>query len=115
MCRRVWFVPRRTKSVKDWGGRMRSNGQRISWIRGLWMGLALLLSGGLCAAQKDPGVRPGSPGAGGQLNGVTNITKAAVKEGFRRMRELQGGGGDSRSVTMASPVGSPRADCVTKT
>src|SRR5260221_12032505 len=90
MCRRVWFVPRRTKSVKDWGGRMRSNGQRISWIRGLWMGLALLLSGGLCAAQKDPGVPPGAPGAGGQLNGLTDLEKAMFKERFQRMGQLAG-------------------------
>src|SRR6266481_5728796 len=94
---------------------MRSGGRRNSWIRVLWMGLALLLSGGLCAAQKDPGVRPGSPGAGGQLNGLTDIEKAMFKEGFQRMVQLEGVCDDCSDMTLGSHVEESQANLVTKT
>jgi hypothetical protein len=51
--------------------------------------LVALLLACVCAAQKDPGVRGGKPGAGGPLGGLTINELALFNEGKLRMTQLE--------------------------
>ncbi len=55
------------------------------------VGAAFLIAAGLCGAQpRDPGVRNGSPGAGGPLPGLTAAQLAAFTAGLAVFQEIDG-------------------------
>ena len=86
-----------------------------SYMRGLGASLLFLASATICAAQKDPGVRPGTPGAGTPLKGLTPIELAMFNEGFQRTIQLEGVCDDCSDVTLGSFIDPSQANLVTKT
>lgn len=51
--------------------------------------IAVYCFGSLCFAQKDPGVRPGAPGAGGPISGLSLTELALFTEGLKRTTQLE--------------------------
>src|SRR3974390_1702698 len=68
-----------------------------------------------CLAQKDPGIRPGSPGAGGPLNGLTPIELSMFNEGLQRAIQLESVCDDCNDVTLGSSIDPSKANLVTLT
>ncbi|HTT33376.1 MAG TPA: di-heme oxidoredictase family protein [Methylomirabilota bacterium] len=66
-------------------------------------------------AQKDRGVRPGPPGAGAPLNGLTPIELSMFNEGFQRMVQLEGVCDDCSDLTLGSYTDPAKANLVTQT
>jgi hypothetical protein len=59
----------------------------------------------LCLAQRDPGVRKGTPGAGGPLPGLTANELALFNEGKLRMTQLEAVCDTCSDVTLGSDTG----------
>ncbi len=60
----------------------------------------------LCFAQKDPGVRPGPPGAGTMLKGLSPIEQAMFNEGLNRALQLEAVCDECSDITLGSHDGS---------
>jgi CxxC motif-containing protein (DUF1111 family) len=67
--------------------------------------LAALLLACVCAAQKDPGVRGGKPGAGGPIGGLTVNELALFNEGKLRMTQLEAVCDTCSDVVLGSDTG----------
>src|SRR5260370_7887181 len=67
---------------------------------GVWA--MLIITGSVCLAQKDPGVRPGPPGAGAPLNGLTPIELSMFNEGLQRAIQLQAVCDDCSDLTLGA-------------
>src|SRR5262245_39607494 len=59
------------------------------WRRVLVSTLFIVLVPSVCLAQKDPGVRPGAPGGGAPLPGLTSVELALFNEGVQRAIQLE--------------------------
>lgn len=68
-----------------------------------------------CLAQKDPGVRPGVPGAGTPLNRLTPIELSMFQEGLQRAIQLESVCDDCNDVTLGSFIDPATANLVVKT
>jgi hypothetical protein len=68
-----------------------------------------------CFAQKDPGVRPGPPGAGSPLPGLTPIELSMFNEGLQRAIQLEAVCGSCSDLTLGSFTDPAKAKLVTKT
>ena len=82
---------------------------------GTILGVALILATGVALAQGDPGVRPGPPGAGKPLTGLTPIEQSMFDEGLQRMIQLEGVCDDCTDLELGSPVDPAKANVVTQT
>ena len=85
------------------------------WLRCWCMAAVLLSASAACWAQKDPGVRKGPAGAGGPLNGLTDIEKKMFLEGQQRAIQLEGVCDDCSDLTLGSFTDPDQANLVTKT
>jgi Di-haem oxidoreductase, putative peroxidase len=86
---------------------------RIKWGRGR---VALLLFVSTAAlAQKDPGVRPGPPGAGTPLAALTPIELEMFNEGLQRAIQLEAVCDDCSDLTLGSFIDPSKANLVTQT
>ena len=86
-----------------------------SWSRGVSLVLFCLVMLSMGRAQKDPGVRPGPPGAGGPLNGLTPIELSMFNEGLQRAIQLEAVCDDCADVTLGASIDPAQANFVTKT
>ena len=68
-----------------------------------------------CLAQKDPGVRKGSSGAGNPLTGLTPIELSMFDEGMQRAIQLEAVCDDCADLELGTFVDPAKADFVTKT
>jgi hypothetical protein len=68
-----------------------------------------------CFAQKDPGVRQGTPGAGSPLQGLTAIELAMFNEGLQRAIQLEGVCDDCSDLTLGALTDLTKANLVTQT
>jgi di-heme oxidoreductase (putative peroxidase) len=84
-------------------------------LRGSSIAVLLFAVSSACFAQKDPGVRKGSPGAGAPLNGLTPIELQMFNEGLQRAVQLEGVCDDCSELTLGSFTDPARANLVTKT
>jgi hypothetical protein len=75
----------------------------------------LLLSSSIAFAQRDLGVRPGPPGAGKPLDGLTAIESSVFKEGLQRAIQLEAVCDSCADLTLGAPVDPTEANVVTKT
>jgi CxxC motif-containing protein (DUF1111 family) len=66
-------------------------------------------------AQKDPGVRPGPPGAGTPLKGLTPIEQSMFDEGLNRALQLEGVCDDCSDLTLGSTTDPAKGSLVTQT
>jgi len=80
---------------------------------GVWA--ILVFVGSACFAQKDPGVRPGPPGAGAALNGLTPIELSMFNEGLQRAIQLEAVCDDCSDLTPGALTDLAQANLVTKT
>ena len=80
---------------------------------GLWA--ILVFVGSACFAQKDPGVRPGPPGAGAALNGLTPIELSMFNEGLQRAIQLEAVCDDCSDLTLGQLTDPTKANLVTQT
>jgi len=69
----------------------------------------------VCHAQKDTGVRPGPPGAGGSLKGLTPIELSMFQEGLQRAVQLEGVCDDCSDLTLGEFTDLTKANLVTQT
>src|SRR5260370_7444522 len=72
---------------------------------GVWA--MLIITGSVCLAQKDPGVRPGPPGAGAPLNGLTPIELSMFNEGLQSAIPLEAASDTSPDLTFAPLITPP--------
>src|SRR5215813_7625119 len=84
------------------------------WLRRAGF-MALLVSGIVCFGQKDPGVRPGLPGAGDPLNGLTPIELSMFNEGLQRAIQLEAVCDSCNDLTLGSFVPPAKAKLVFQT
>lgn len=68
-----------------------------------------------CLAQKDPGVRKGSPGGGNPLTGLTPIELSMFGEGLQRAIQLEAVCDDCADLELGTFVDPGKANFVTKT
>src|SRR5215470_10479672 len=80
---------------------------------GVWVMLIFVASA--CLAQKDPGVRLGSPGAGAPLNGLTPIELSMFNEGLQRAIQLEAVCDDCNDLTLGAFIDPAQANFITKT
>src|SRR5215831_8293391 len=80
---------------------------------GVWA--ILVFVGSACLAQKDPGVRPGPPGAGAPLQGLTPIELSMFNEGLQRAIQLEAVCDDCSDLTLGAFIDPAMANFVTKT
>ena len=93
---------------------MRSS--RSLWLRGSSLAVFLFVVSPACLAQKDPGVRPGPPGAGSPLKGLAQPNEFAMfQEGLQRAVQLEGVCDDCSDLTLGSLTELTKANLVTKT
>ena len=85
------------------------------WWRCVCAAVVLLSASVACWAQKDPGVRKGPAGAGGPLNGLTDIERKMFLEGQQRAIQLEGVCDDCSDLTLGSFTDPDQANLVTKT
>jgi len=69
------------------------------------LALAFFLAPPQCLAQKDPGVRSGSPGAGGPISGLTPNEQLLFNEGRLRVVQLESVCDTCNDVTLGSDSG----------
>src|SRR6516162_4828454 len=86
-----------------------------SWSRGVSLVLFCLVMLSMGRAQKDPGVRPGPPGAGGPLNGLTPIELSMFNEGLQRAIQLEAVCDDCSDLTLGSFIDLAKAKLVYQT
>jgi hypothetical protein len=77
--------------------------------------VALGLMSSICLAQQDPGMRPGPPGAGAPLPGLTPIELSVFNEGVQRAIQLEAVCDDCTDATLGSHVDPSKANLVTQT
>src|SRR5215470_1405638 len=75
----------------------------------------LIFVASACLAQKDPGVRQGSPGAGAPLNGLTPIELSMFNEGLQRAIQLEAVCDDCSDLTLGALIDPAQANFITKT
>ena len=86
-----------------------------NWLRLSTLAALLLAMTSACLAQKDHGVRKGSPGAGAPLNGLTPIELSMFEEGLQRAVQLEGVCDDCTDLTLGSFTDLTKANLVTQT
>jgi len=96
------------------------NSHNAGLARPVVMILALLVSSvafvqSAAFAQKDPGVRPGLPGGGAPLSGLTSIELGLFNEGVQRAIQLEGTCDDCSDLTLGQFVDPRLANFVTLT
>src|SRR6202790_3303928 len=74
-----------------------------------------VVTSGLCLAQKDPGLRPGAPGAGTPLKGLTPIELSMFNEGMNRALPLEGVCDGCSDLTLGSITDPAKGNLVTQT
>jgi CxxC motif-containing protein (DUF1111 family) len=70
---------------------------------------------GVCWAQKDPGLRQGSPGAGAPLKGLTPIELSMFNEGLNRALQLEAVCDGCSDITLGSYTDPAKGNLVTQT
>jgi di-heme oxidoreductase (putative peroxidase) len=91
---------------------------RATAITGLVLGLVCALDTTSAAAEpvpRDPGPRPGAPGAGQPLPGLTPIELQMFNEGMQRAIQLEGVCDDCSDDALGSHVDPAKANLVTRT
>ncbi|HEY2118395.1 MAG TPA: di-heme oxidoredictase family protein [Candidatus Acidoferrum sp.] len=84
-------------------------------IRLLGFGLLTFTTAGVTLAQKDPGVRQGSLGAGAPLKGLTPIELAMFNEGLNRALQLEAVCDECSDLTLGSTTDPAKGNLVTQT
>lgn len=69
----------------------------------------------VCLAQHDRGVRPGPPGAGAPLQGLTQIERMLFDEGVQRAIQLEASCDDCSDLVLGHHTDPARANLVTET
>jgi hypothetical protein len=75
----------------------------------------LCMTASACFGQKDPGVRPGPPGAGGPINGLTTNELTMFAEGQQRAIQLEAVCDSCADLVLGSSTDPAQANLVTKT
>jgi hypothetical protein len=75
----------------------------------------LLLISSVCLAQRDPGVRPGQPGAGAPLARLTPVESLLFNESLQRSVQLEAACDDCSDVKLGSFTDPAKANLVTLT
>jgi CxxC motif-containing protein (DUF1111 family) len=84
-------------------------------LRTIGIALLGLTTASLCLAQKDPGVRPGPPGAGAPLYGLSPIENSMFNEGLNRALQLEGVCDECSDLTLGSITDPAKGNLVTQT
>ena len=87
---------------------------RIPWRCVFAMALFVLVPS-VCSAQRDPGVRPGPPGGGDPLPGLTNIELDLFNEGLQRAIQLESVCDSCSELTLGQSIDPLQANFVTLT
>lgn len=66
-------------------------------------------------AQRDPGIRPGPPGAGKPLDGLTSIESSIFREGLQRSIQLEAVCDSCSDLTLGAPLDPAKGNLVTQT
>jgi len=69
----------------------------------------------VCLAQRDPGVRPGRPGGGAALPGLTSVELSIFNEGLQRAIQLEAACDDCADLTLGTFIDPTLANLVTLT
>ena len=91
----------------------------FGWCRCVRLAFAFAVLSGIgptiCLGQKDPGVRPGKPGVGTMLQGLTPIEQSMFSEGLSRAVQLEGVCDNCSDLTVGSPTEPGKENLVTQT
>src|SRR5262245_34421203 len=85
------------------------------WRRVVASALFLVLAPTVCLAQKDPGVRPGLPGGGAPLPGLTPIELDLFSEGVQRAIQLEAACDSCADLPLGNFTDPAQANLVTLT
>jgi Di-haem oxidoreductase, putative peroxidase len=85
------------------------------WSRGARLATFILVAATTGFAQKDPGLRKGSPGAGSPLPGLTPIELSMFQEGLQRAVQLEAVCDSCTDITQGSATDLTKANLVTQT
>ena len=80
-----------------------------------YLTLLLLLAASVCFAQKDPGVRKGTPGAGTPLRDLSPIEMSMFEEGLNRALQLEAVCDSCSDLTLGSYTDPAKGNLVTQT
>src|SRR5689334_2144248 len=84
------------------------------WLRHVSMAIVCLI-GPASFAQKDPGVRPGPPGAGEPIQGLSTNERTMFEEGLQRAIQLEAACDSCADLVLGSFTDPAKANLVTKT
>jgi Di-haem oxidoreductase, putative peroxidase len=87
----------------------------VGWLGAGSRALLLLAASTVCLAQKDPGIRPGAPGAGTPIKGLTSIELSMFNEGLQRAIQLESVCDDCNDLTLGSFIDPTKANLVVQT
>ena len=90
-------------------------GPNTSWWRHALAAALFVLVPSLSLAQRDPGPRPGPPGGGTPLPGLTSIELSLFNEGLQRAIQLEAVCDSCSDLPLAQFIDPTRADLVTLT
>jgi hypothetical protein len=85
------------------------------WLPRGTYAVLLLLTSSICLAQHDPGLRPGPPGAGKPLDGLTPIELSVFNEGLQRSIQLEAVCDSCADVTNGELMDPAKANFATQT
>jgi hypothetical protein len=86
-----------------------------NWLRINTLAALSLAVSSASLAQKDHGVRPGPPGAGAPINGLTPIELSMFQEGLQRAIQLEAVCDDCADLLNGSSIDLTKANLVTQT